>query len=140
MIIKYGRNLLGARLPMNYNIAMSKDEFTRLYKYMSSEFKLVNDRLEQTATKTELDTYAKAVDGQFVKLFKYMQREFKTVNERLEQAATKTELNTYVNAVDAFAKQAETYMQEMLALGHQVDRHERWHKQTAKACGVKLQA
>jgi len=75
---------------------------------------------------------------EFTRLFKYMQREFKAVNDRFDR--TDAKINTYVNAVDAFAKQTETYMQEMLALGHQVNRHERWHHQTAKACGIKLSA
>lgn len=75
---------------------------------------------------------------EFTKLFKYMQNEFKLV--RQEIAEVKGSVNLYSNAVGAYAKQTETYMQEMLGLGHQVNRHERWHHQTAKACGVKLQA
>jgi hypothetical protein len=60
-------------------------------------------------------------EDEFTKLFKYMQREFKRINDRLEQTATKDEVNSLTNAVDAYAKQSETYMQEMLALSHKVD-------------------
>ena len=48
---------------------MSQDEFTKLSKYLQDEFEKVNDRLEQTVTKVELnqlidtvDAYAKRVD------------------------------------------------------------------------------
>ncbi len=61
---------------------------------------------------------------QFTKMFQYMQKEFTAV--RSEIAEVKTNIGTYANSVDGFAKQSETYMQEMLALGHKVDRLEEW--------------
>ena len=75
---------------------------------------------------------------EFTKLFKYMQAEFKSIHEQLEQTATKEELNRLTGSVDAFAKQSETYMQEMLALSHKVDRLERWIMKIAEETGVKL--
>ncbi len=42
-------------------------------------------------------------------------------------------------AVDAYAKRADTYFQEMVALSHKVDRHEKWIKQIASKLGVKLE-
>lgn len=69
-----------------------------------------------------------------------MQDEFKKINDRLEQTATKDELNRLTNAVGAYAKQTETYMQEMLALAHKVDRLERWIMKVAESTGVKLAA
>lgn len=77
---------------------------------------------------------------EFTKLFKFMQKEFASVHAQLEKTATKAELNTLTNAVDAFAKQSETYMQEMLALSHKVDRLERWIMKIAEETGVKLVA
>lgn len=77
-------------------------------------------------------------EDEFTKLYKYMQKEFKVVNARLEQTATKKELDRLTNAVDSFAKQTETYMQEMLALAHKVDRLEQWILKIAEATGVKL--
>lgn len=86
-----------------------------------------------------LKGYARSMShDEFTKLFKYMQVEFKEINTRLDQMVTKAEFNTYVDAVDAFAKRTETYHQEMLALGHQVARHEKWHHQTAKAIKLDL--
>jgi hypothetical protein len=77
-------------------------------------------------------------DDQFTKLFKYIQREFKKVDNRFEQTATN--IAQLINTVDAYAKQTETYMQEMLVLGHKVDRHEQWILKAAKTTGVKLSA
>ena len=42
-------------------------------------------------------------------------------------------------SVDAYAKKADTYFQEMVALSHKVDRHEKWIKQLAEKLGVKLE-
>ncbi len=77
-------------------------------------------------------------EDQLTKMFKYMQQEFTAV--RSEIADLRTDVNNYANSVDAFAKQSETYMQEMLALGHKVDRLEEWILKVAEATGVKLQA
>lgn len=79
-------------------------------------------------------------EDEFTKLFKYMHAEFKRINDRLERTATKVELDRLTNAIDAYAKQTETYMQEMLALGHKVDRLEQWILKVAEATGVKLVA
>lgn len=78
------------------------------------------------------------VQDEFTKLFKYMQTEFATVNKKLENTATKEGLNILTNAVDAYAKQNETYMQEMLAVAHKVDRLERWIMQIADKTNVRL--
>lgn len=77
---------------------------------------------------------------EFTKLFQYVQRIEKKLDLVTENMATKGELNTLTNAVDAYAKQSETYMQEMLALGHKVDRLEQWILKVAEATGVKLSA
>jgi len=42
-------------------------------------------------------------------------------------------------SVDAYAKKADTYFQEMVALSRKVDRHEKWIKQLAEKLGVKLE-
>ncbi len=75
-------------------------------------------------------------EDEFTKLFKYMQQEFSAV--RKDIAGVKENIDTYATAVDAYAKQSETYMQEMLALGHKVDRLEQWILKVAEATGVKL--
>jgi uncharacterized coiled-coil DUF342 family protein len=66
-----------------------------------------------------------------------MNREFKSVRQEITEV--KNSVNVYATAVDAFAKETETYHQEMLTLGHKVDRHEKWHEQTSKAVGITLQ-
>jgi len=75
-------------------------------------------------------------EDEFTKLFKYMQKEFKSINSRFDEVDIRFDHLT--NAVDAYAKQTETYMQEMLALAHKVDRLEQWILKIAEATGVKL--
>lgn len=77
-------------------------------------------------------------EDEFTKMFQYIQKEFKKINRRFDAVDMRFDLLT--NTVDAYAKQTETYMQEMLALGHKVDRLEEWILKVAEATGVKLQA
>ncbi len=42
-------------------------------------------------------------------------------------------------SVDAYAKKADDYFQEMVALSHKVDRHEKWIQQIAEKLGIKLE-
>ena len=79
-------------------------------------------------------------EDEFTKLFKYVARIEKKLDALTENVATKDEVNNLTNAIDAYAKQTETYMQEMLALGHKVDRLEQWILKVAEATGVKLTA
>jgi uncharacterized coiled-coil DUF342 family protein len=42
-------------------------------------------------------------------------------------------------SVDTYAKKADAYFQEMVALSHKVDRHEKWIQQIAQKLGIKLE-
>jgi predicted nucleic acid-binding Zn-ribbon protein len=77
-------------------------------------------------------------DDEFAKLYRYMQGEFKEIKDRLDKTATQTSLDQLTSTVDAYAKRTETYMQEMLALTHKVERLEEWILKVAEATGVKL--
>ncbi len=41
-------------------------------------------------------------------------------------------------SVDTYAKKADDYFKEMVALSHKVDRHEKWIQQIAEKLGIKL--
>ena len=63
-----------------------------------------------------------------------------------EEVATKTDLEELrkdfarlESAVDAYAKRADDYFKEMVALAHKVDRLEKWIQQIAKKIGMKLE-
>lgn len=62
---------------------------------------------------------------------------------RIDRVAIRDEvkqsMDVYARAVDAYAKKAETYMQEMLALGAKVDRLERQIEQIAEYLKLKLE-
>lgn len=63
-----------------------------------------------------------------------------------EEVATKTDLGELRKdfldlqvSVDAYAVKADNYFQEMVALSHKVDRHEKWIQQIAEKIGIKLE-
>ena len=67
---------------------------------------------------------------------------FATRDEMKEMVAglvTKEQFLNLQSAVDSYAKRADAYFQEMVALSHKVDRHEKWIQQLAEKLGVKLE-
>jgi len=66
---------------------MSADEFTKLFKYMQKEFKGINNRLEKTATKVELNRLTNSIDGYAKKVDDYTQEMLMLAHkvDRLEQ-------------------------------------------------------
>jgi hypothetical protein len=75
---------------------------------------------------------------EFTKLYNFMQSEFKDIKSTLENTATKTQVNDLTNTVDGLAGLIRDYQQEMLMIGHKVDRLEQWILKVAEATGVKL--
>jgi len=78
---------------------------------------------------------------EFTKLFTYMQREFGSL--RADMAAMKTELKADIRRLyalhDHTLKHQEAEEQERLIIKNQLDRHERWHQQTAERVGIRLE-
>ncbi len=77
-----------------------------------------------TKTPTKRETFPKS-DGKFSEAEK-------------ERADIRNEVKDLQGAVDAYAKKADTYFQEMVALSHKVDRHEKWLRQVAEKLDIKL--
>ena len=76
-------------------------------------------------------------------LIEYLDEKFSNIDAKLdnlqENKADKSDVNILVNAIDGYAKKADAFFQEMVALSHKVDRHEKWLHQLAEKLGVKLE-
>jgi len=79
----------------------------------------------------------------FSELIQYLDKKFTNIDGKLdnlqENKADKSDVNELMNAIDAYATKADTYFQEMIALSHKTDRHEKWIQQLAQKLGVKLE-
>ena len=73
----------------------------------------------------------------FAGLVKYLNDKFIHIDERFDEV--KKDFVDLQTSVDGYAKRADTYFQEMVALSHKVDRHEKWIKQIADKLGIKLE-
>ena len=60
------------------------------------------------------------------------------LKEAVANLSTKEDFNHMLTAVDEYAKKANTYFQEMVALSHKVNRIEKWVQQIADKVGIKL--
>ena len=74
--------------------------------------------------------------AEFAPLLEYLDRRFAAVERQMVEL--KGGFDVLQTSVDAYAKRADTFFQEMVALSHKVDRHERWLHQIAERLGVKL--
>lgn len=59
--------------------------------------------------------------------------------EGISKLATKEDILNLQTSIDAYAKRADDYFKEMVALAHKVDRLEKWIQQIAKKIGMKLE-
>lgn len=69
------------------------------------------------------------------------QKEVFATKEDLEglKEDIRSDISNLQSAVDTYAKKADTFFQEMVALSHKVDRHEKWIQQLATKLGIKLE-
>jgi predicted nucleic acid-binding Zn-ribbon protein len=75
-------------------------------------------------------------DDQFTKLFKYIERRFDELAHEVEDV--RGQVSQVNGTVDGIAKQLDTDAAERAAITRQLDRHDRWHHQTADKLGLKL--
>ncbi len=61
------------------------------------------------------------------------------IKEMISTLSTKEDFRSMQTSLDTYAQRADTYFQEMTALAHKVDRHEKWLKQVADKLGIKLE-
>ena len=61
------------------------------------------------------------------------------LKKSVENLTTKDDFNRMMLALDNYANKADAYFQEMVALTHKVDRHEKWILQLAEKLGIKLE-
>ncbi len=78
----------------------------------------------------------------FSELIEYLDEKFSNIDSQLsdlkENKADKSDVRDLMSSVDVYAKKADTYFQEMVALSHKVDRHEKWLRQVAEKLDIKL--
>jgi uncharacterized coiled-coil DUF342 family protein len=73
----------------------------------------------------------------FSELVKYLDGKFTRIDQKFDEM--KQGFVDLQTSVDAYAKRADAYFQEMVALSHKVDRHEKWIQQLAQKLGIKLE-
>lgn len=61
------------------------------------------------------------------------------VATKLDLEDLRKDFSDLQTSIDAYAKKADAYFQEMVALTHKVDRLEKWIQQIAEKVGIKLE-
>jgi hypothetical protein len=62
------------------------------------------------------------------------------LREAVSDLSTKEDVNNLLGALDAYAQKADSYMQETVMLGQQLNRHERWIEELAAKVGHRLKS
>ena len=93
--------------------------------------------MAQYATKVDVkEVVDSSIDVHTLKLFKYLDKRFKVIDRRFD--AQDEKIDKIYGTISNLAADLKTYHQELLMLGHKVDRLERWIHQIAQETGVKL--
>lgn len=75
-------------------------------------------------------------DTSLARMFTYMEKRF----DRLEETKTdKTDFNRLYDRLDGLIMRIDEDREERLAMTSQLNRHERWHHQTADRLGLELE-
>jgi len=106
-----------------------KEDFSELVQYLDGKFNTIDGKFER------VDERLDKVDERLDKI----EGEIHGIKENLVDKADKIDVDNLLTAIDGYAKKADTYFQEMVALAHKVDRHEKWLFQLAEKLGVKLE-
>ncbi len=105
---------------------------------MRAEFDVVFIRIIMRTYERRFFRANEYLDGKFNSI----DERFNGIDERLsnleENKADKSDVRDLMSSVDVYAKKANTYFQEMVALSHKVDRHEKWLRQVAEKLDIKL--
>lgn len=108
-------------------------EFSELIEYLDGKFNGIDKRFSGIENKV-LGIENKVL-GIGSKVFGIEEK----IQDLQENKADKDDINNLMGAIDSYAKKADTYFEEMVALSHKVDRHEKWLLQLAEKLGVKLE-
>lgn len=84
-----------------------------------------------------MKSYNENMNQDFSELIEYLDKKFGQIDQRFNEM--KKDFGNLQGSVDAYAKRADTYFQEMVALSHKVDRHEKWIQEIAAKIGIKLE-
>ena len=104
---------------------MEKD-FSELVEYLDGKFSNIDQKFGK------IDQKFDKIDQRFFDIGS-------KIENLQETKADKDDINNLMDAVDSYAKKADAYFQEMVALTHKVDRHEKWLLQIADKLGLKLE-
>jgi len=67
-----------------------------------------------------------------------MTQRFDKIEAELAKKADRKDVDHIYSVLDSLLKKDEAYQQERLAILRQLERHERWHHQTAKHIDIQL--
>lgn len=116
---------------------MNDDQFTELKHYLGERFDTQDAKLEKRLT--EQDAGMKSyLNEELAKFAGQVNRRFADLEATLDTKADKQDLDRIYGALDTILKNQETEQQERAAITVQLDRHERWHHQTADVLHLKL--
>jgi len=77
------------------------------------------------------------MDKDLSELIEYLDGKFTEVDKKFVEQ--RKDFNSLQTSVDAYAHKADAFFQELVMLGHQYNRHEKWIQMLAEKLGVKLE-
>jgi hypothetical protein len=105
-------------------------DYKNLVDFSSGQFGKINEKFEVINKKFEVIN----------EKFDAIDKRFDAIDERLDQKADKSDIDLVLTRVNLISNKLDDYRAEQIGMQHQLDKHEKWHSQTAEKIGIKLSA
>jgi len=89
--------------------------------------------------KVTIEKLAMMMQNGLVEVHENMNKGFARIHEELNQKADKSDINEVINRIGRLTDKIDDDRAAQATTKRQVEKHERWHYQTAEKVGIKLE-
>jgi uncharacterized coiled-coil DUF342 family protein len=86
----------------------------------------------------QFDVFKNEYVADYKGLADLMMNQFEKFYEKLDQKADKSDIDAVLTRITQLSDKVDDYRADQIGLKRQVDKHEKWHRQTATKIGLKL--
>lgn len=115
-----------------------------LIAFLTQKFDVIDKRFEGIDEKIDsfeeqLSVFKEQYVNDYKDLVELFSAKFDAFNKKLDQKADRSDIDAVLTRVTQLSNKVDDYHAEQIGLKRQVEKHEKWHNQTAAKIGLKLQ-
>jgi len=122
--------------------SQTSPEYGELIQFLGKKFDGIDKKFDGIDKRfTLIDKRFTLIDKRFVQVNAKLDQKVDKIDleELLKSKADKSDIDKVMNVLDELMGKFDDQRTEQIMIRHDLDRHERWHKQTAEKIGLKLE-